>query len=123
LAGFLGIKNVEGLKGQVLLNMNFSELIDFQKPENSFAKLKEGIESELIVKDLGFSLPNKMQKVDRMNLHAFMSAGKLTLDSLTFYSGNSDIKISGSISDLPALFHRPNKSISIRFDAILRCQK
>ncbi len=117
LAGFLGIKNVEALKGQVLLNMNFSELIDFQKPENSFAKLKEGIESELIVKDLGFSLPNKMQKVDRMNLHAFMSAGKFTLDSLTVYLGNSDIKISGSISDLPALFHRPNKSISIRFDA------
>jgi hypothetical protein len=117
LAGFLGIKNVEALKGQVLLNMNFSELIDFQKPENSFAKLKEGVESELMIKDLGFSLPGKKQKVDRMNLHAFMSAGKFTLDSLTVYSGKSDIKISGSISDLPALFHRLDKNISIRFEA------
>jgi len=117
LAGFLGIKNVEGLKGQVLLNMNFSELIDFQKPENSFAKLKEGIESELIVKDLGFTLPNKIQRVDRMNVHAFMSAGKFTLDSLAVYSGDSDLKLSGTISDLPALFHRPNKKVFIRFDA------
>jgi hypothetical protein len=117
LAGFLGIKNVEALKGQVLLNMNFSELVDFQKPENSFAKLKEGIDSELIVRGLSFAFPNKKQKVDRIDLHAIMSAGKFTLDSLTVYSGNSDIKISGSISDLPALSHKPDKNISIRFDA------
>lgn len=117
LAGFLQIKEIENLKGNVKLSMNFSELIDVQKPENTLLKLKEGIESELIIQDLSFFLPKLSLTVSRINAHAEMKDGRVTLDSLSIHVGNSDITLSGMISDLPALFHRLNKNVSIRLGA------
>ncbi|MFM8914294.1 MAG: AsmA-like C-terminal region-containing protein, partial [Flammeovirgaceae bacterium] len=116
LAEFLQISQVKNLMGNVQLNMNFSELVDIEKPENSLMKLKEGIESELIIKNLSFALPQQALSVDRVNAHAEMKAGKLTLDSLSIKVGSSDINFSGMISDVPALFHKPNKNVSLRLN-------
>lgn len=116
LAAFLQIQQIEKLKGNVQLNMNFNELVDIHAPENSLVRLKEGIESELIVKDLSFSLPKQSIKIDKINAHAQMKEGKFTLDSLAIRVGQSDISFSGMVSDLPALFHKPNKDITMRLN-------
>jgi hypothetical protein len=117
LADFLQLDQVEDLKGYVQLKMNFNELVDIEKPENSLVKLKEGIESELIVENLSFKVPDQDLNVTRFNAHAEMKGGKLTLDSLSIHIGNSDIRLNGSISDLPSLFHRHNKDVDIRLHA------
>ena len=117
LADFLQLNQVENLKGNVNLKMNFNELVDIEKPENSLLKLKEGIESELIIENLSFKIPDKNLTVTRFNAHAEMKNGKFTLDSLLINIGNSDIRLSGLVSDLPSLFHRQDKNVSIRLNA------
>jgi len=47
LGAFLNIKDLQGIRGKVLLDMNFNELIDFEQPESNLVRLKEGIDSKL----------------------------------------------------------------------------
>ncbi|WP_212004093.1 AsmA-like C-terminal region-containing protein [Chitinophaga sp. HK235] len=114
---FLGIKDLEQIQGQIALNMNFKELVDIHLPEQQLAKLKEGVQSELTVSNLEFRIPNYPLPVRKMNLHAQLKNGSLQLDSVAFRIGNSDISASGSISDLPAIFHKQQKPVAVTFKA------
>lgn len=67
---FLGIKDLEQISGEIKLNMNFRELVDMRIPEESLARLKEGVQSELTVKNLEFRIPGYHLPVKNMNIHA-----------------------------------------------------
>jgi hypothetical protein len=114
---FLGIKDLEQISGEIKLNMNFRELVDMHIPEESLAKLKEGVQSELTVKNLEFRIPGYHLPVRNMNVHAQVQQGRLQLDSIAFRIGSSDILAQGAISDLPALFHQQNKPVAVNFSA------
>ena len=112
---FLGIKDLEQIEGDIRLNMNFRELADVQIPEQSLAKLKEGVQSELTVTNLAFRIPNYPLPVRNVNIHAQVAEGRLTLDTLNFRIGGSDLAASGSLSDLPAIFHKQTKPVKVTF--------
>jgi AsmA-like C-terminal region len=114
---FLGIKDLEQISGEIKLNMNFRELVDLRIPEESLAKLKEGVQSELTVKNLEFLIPGYHLPVRNMNVHAQIEQGRLQLDSIAFRIGSSDILAQGSVSDVPALFHQQNKPVAVNFSA------
>ncbi|WP_375578673.1 AsmA-like C-terminal region-containing protein [Marivirga tractuosa] len=111
LGQFFNIEGLQRLKGQVILDMDFDELVDMNTPSNNLAKLKEGIDSELTIKNLNFLIPDYESPVTDANGHAIMRNGLITLDSLSFKIADSDFKIDGSLSDFPAVFHRENKPI------------
>ncbi|MCC5919917.1 MAG: AsmA-like C-terminal region-containing protein [Cyclobacteriaceae bacterium] len=111
LGNFFGVEGLRRLKGQVILNMEFDELIDIDMPAQSMSQLKEGIQSDLTVKDLGFIVPGYPHPIKNVNLHAEMSEGFVRLDSLSFTIDDSDFYFSGSLSDLPAIFHGHDKKI------------
>ncbi|NIG56467.1 AsmA-like C-terminal region-containing protein [Chitinophaga sp. Cy-1792] len=112
---FLGIKDLEQIEGDIRLNMNFRELVDMQVPEKSLAKLKDGVQSELTVTNLAFRIPNYPLPVRNMNVHAMVKDGSLQLDTLNFKIGQSDLAASGSLSDLPAIFHKQSKPVRVTF--------
>lgn len=114
---FFQIEGVEHIKGQILLDMNFDELVDMEFPTENLAKLKSGIDSDLRIIDLQFNIPGFTDRVRDMNGHAFMRQGKLELDSLNFKIGDSDFHFDGYLSDFPALFHQEDKNIEIKFKA------
>ncbi|SEW50104.1 AsmA-like C-terminal region-containing protein [Chitinophaga arvensicola] len=114
---FLGIKDLEQISGEIKLNMNFRELVDMRIPEESLAKLKEGVQSELTVKNLEFRIPGYHLPVRNMNVHAMIQQGRLQLDSIAFRIGSSDILAQGAISDVPALFHAQDKPVAVNFSA------
>ncbi len=113
LGEFLNMDNLKGIKGKVMLDMRFNELVDFQQPENNLVKLKEGIDSELQIKDLSILLPGFKSPVENLNLHAQMKRGKLDLDTLQFRLGSSDLSMKGALDDLPAIFHFEDKPINV----------
>ncbi|NLR60264.1 AsmA family protein [Chitinophaga polysaccharea] len=112
---FLGIKDLEQISGEIKLNMNFREMVDMRVPEESLAKLKEGVQSELTVKHLEFRIPGYHLPVQNMNVHAVIQQGRLQVDSVAFRIGSSDILAHASVSDVPALFHQQNKPVAITF--------
>lgn len=117
---FLGIKDLEQITGEIKLNMNFREMVDMRIPEANLAKLKDGVQSELTVRNLSFNIPGYHLPVKNMNIHAEVEQGKLRLDSVGFHIGSSDIFAKGSISDLPALFHKQDKPVAVTFSAASR---
>ncbi|MFT2011317.1 AsmA-like C-terminal region-containing protein [Pontibacter sp. 13R65] len=117
LGAFLGVEGLQKLKGQVLLDMNFDELIHIDKPNESLSKLKEGIESELTVKNLSFQVPGYPHPITAMNAHATMQQGAVNLDFLRFKIAGSDFALNGKLNDLPAIFHQQTKPITFNLQA------
>lgn len=116
LGEFLGVQGVQRLRGNVIVDMNFDEIIDLNRPETSLLRMKEGIESELTVRDLSFIVPGYRHPITKLNLHAAMVSGQLTLDTCEIEIADSDLRLRGSISHLPALFHRPDQEIKFTLE-------
>jgi len=117
IGAFLGIEGLRRVSGQVILNMNFKELVDISTPEKSMDKLTKGIQSELSIRNLTFHIPGYPYVIEKLNAHANMKGGFVSLDTLSFRVGNSDFAMKGSLSDLPALFHHQEKPVVIDVDA------
>ncbi|SFN25218.1 AsmA family protein [Chitinophaga sp. YR627] len=117
IGAFLGIADLQRITGHISMKMDFNELVDMTLPEASMGKLKEGIQSELRVSDLTFRIPNYPHIIHKLNLHADMKNGFVKLDTLSFFFGNSDFAMNGSLSDLPALFHQQEKPVQVTFTA------
>ncbi|MCC5929735.1 MAG: AsmA family protein [Cyclobacteriaceae bacterium] len=111
LGAFFGFEGLKQLRGRVILDMDFNELIDLTIPENQLVKLKEGVDSELIIENLSFEIPGHPHAIRNMNARAQMQNGEVRLDSIKFRFGASDFHASGYLSDLPAIFHKHNQKI------------
>ncbi len=117
IGAFLGIEDLKRVSGQVILNMDFKELVDISVPEKTMDRLTKGVQSELIVRNLTFRIPDHPHMIEKLNMHAEMKGGYVNLDTLSFRIGNSDLTIKGSLSDLPALFHHQQKPVVITLAA------
>lgn len=111
---FFRIEGLKQLKGNVYVDMRFNELIDISVPENNLVRLKEGVDSDLRIKGLYFTIPGYRDPVRNMNIHAQMRKGFVEIDTISFQIGKSDFFTYGSISDLPALFHHHQKDVTLK---------
>jgi hypothetical protein len=105
LAQFLNLESLEELKGMVELKMNFHDIIDLENPEKSIEKLNESYYTELNVENLSFIIPGYNQRIDDIDVELKMDGHKADLRELFIRVGNTDLSISGSIDDLPAVIH------------------
>ncbi|MBT1704730.1 AsmA-like C-terminal region-containing protein [Chryseosolibacter indicus] len=117
LGEFLGIHDLKQLNGKIKLDMDFKELNDIKLPEESLNKLKEGIQSKLIVEDLSFHIPGYPHPVEDMNIRAEMKNGRITLDTASLRIGNSDLTLSGSLSDIKAFLRHPERTVTLTLNA------
>lgn len=115
LADFLQVSTLQNLKGKVMLDVNYNELVDINNPQTALQGVKQGINSKLTVRNLEFKIPGYPLTLKNINASASMDKGKLTLDSLSLNAGNSDITFKGYLSDLPALLHNESKKVEIDF--------
>jgi len=117
LGEFLGIPGLKQITGKIRLDMDFKELNDIRLPEQSLNKLKEGIQSKLVVEDLSFQIPGYPHPVRNMNVHAEMRNGHIHVDSASLKIGESDLRVSGSISDVQAFIHDRSKTVTVTVNA------
>ena len=117
LGEFLGIPDLKQTTGTIKLDMAYKEMDDIVLPEESLNKLKEGIESRLVVENLSFKIPGYPHPVHNMNLQAEMQDGRVIIDSAYFSIGESDIELSGSISDIRTFLRNHDKTIKLKLNA------
>ncbi|WP_035807367.1 AsmA-like C-terminal region-containing protein [Lunatimonas lonarensis] len=117
LGQFFEIEGLRRIRGQVLLDMDFDELIDLDMPADQIARLKEGLDSELQLKNLSFTLPGYPHAVTNANGYAVMDNGRIRLDFLRFKVAESDFEFSGELSDFPAVFHRRDVPVTAKLEA------
>ena len=113
LGEFFGIADLRQIAGKIKLEMDFKEIGDIRLPEESLNKLKEGIQSKLTVENLVFRIPGYPHEVTDMNIHAAMIDGQVTLDSASLKIGESDLRLSGSISDVRRFLREREKPIKL----------
>lgn len=113
MARFLQVSELEHVRGKILLDMNFDEIVDLDFPGESLAQLKSGLDSELTIRNLHFVVPELGHTVSEMNARAVMRDGVVTLDAMSLRIGESDISMSGSLTDFPAIFHRYDRPVRI----------
>ncbi|WKZ61303.1 MAG: AsmA-like C-terminal region-containing protein [Cyclobacteriaceae bacterium] len=105
LAQFLNITDLQDLKGEVALTMNFHDIVDLSRPERSIERLNESYFTELDVKNLSFTTPSFHLPIHDLDIKANMDGHKAIIDHFNLKVGDSDVQISASISDLPAILH------------------
>ena len=118
LSEFFGIEGIKQTTGKIKLDMDFNELMDLKLPEQALSKLKEGIQSKLVVENLSFNIPGHPLPVENVNIHAEMNNGSIRLDSATMRIGKSDLRLHGSLSDIQAFLRDHSKAVTLNIHAL-----
>ncbi|MDR7131077.1 hypothetical protein J2X69_003436 [Algoriphagus sp. 4150] len=117
LSDFFEIEGLQGIEGQVLLAMDFDELVDMELTTSSISAVEGSLQSELTLKNLSIQIPDYDLPIRNANGYAYMKKGKVVLDSLSFQIGESDFAFSGELSDFPALLHGYNLPVAAKINA------
>jgi hypothetical protein len=117
LGDFFEVEGLQGISGQVIVDMDFDELIDFESGMIGISNAKNTVQSELKIIDLNFSLPGYPHQIQTVNAYAFMKEGNLRLNNLSFKIADSDFNLSATIDDLPAILHGNSKPVKVQLDA------
>jgi hypothetical protein len=112
LAKFLNADGLKDLKGKVKLTLNFKDIIDFAHPEKAIEKLNESYFTELIVNNLSFGSNAFHVPVNNVNINATLKGHAFEIKRFDARIGKSDIKVSGHISDLPAIIHHTKDQVT-----------
>ncbi|MBL0685480.1 AsmA family protein [Aquimarina mytili] len=116
IAEFFELEQVQDASGEVSLKMNFHDIIDIDEPEKALQKLNQAYFAELIVKDLSLVAKKLPAPLHDLNVHVVMNGKEATLNQFELLLGNSDLSISGFLSDLPAIVHHTNIPVEAHLD-------
>ncbi|MES2800061.1 MAG: AsmA-like C-terminal region-containing protein [Bacteroidota bacterium] len=112
LAKFINNRELKGLSGRVKLVMNFKDIIDLEHPEKSIERLNESYYSTLDVDNLKFKTSDFDVPIKNIDLKATLRGHEAKIEKFDVEVGRSDVHISGSISDLPAIIHHTSIPIT-----------
>jgi len=116
ITGFFNLEQIQDATGQVSLKMNFHDIIDINNPQKVLQKLNQAYFTELIIKDLGFDSKDLPAPLHDLNVQLVMNGKEATLNQFELLMGNSDLSISGFLSDLPAIIHHTNIPVEAHLD-------
>jgi len=116
IADFFELDQVQGASGEVSLQMNFHDIIDIDHPEKALQKLNQAYFAQLRVKDLSLNSKSLPVPLDTLNINLVMNGKKATLKQFNLLMGNSDLSMSGFLSDLPAIIHHTNIPVETHLD-------
>jgi len=114
---FFQLEKFEGISGQVLLSMDFDELVDLDASATDLAQLKQSIQTELVLRNLNFTVTDFPYPISNVNAYAVMQDGAFNLRNLDFRISDSDFGFKAEVSDLPAIFHRFDKPVKVSLEA------
>ncbi|MCH7403029.1 AsmA-like C-terminal region-containing protein [Belliella kenyensis] len=117
LGAFFEIEGLRGIQGQVLLDMDFDELVDIDFPPTTISSVEGSLQSKLQVKNLSLTIPDYHLPVKQANAYAYMRKGKVVLDSLSFKIGDSDFAFSGELNDFSAMLHQTKSPVKVKFNS------
>jgi uncharacterized protein involved in outer membrane biogenesis len=116
LAKFFNLTDLYDLAGKVELTMNFKDIIDFEHPERSIEKLNESYFTQLKVENLSFGKQSTELPIKDVDIYAEMNGHEAHISYCNAVVGGSDISISGSVDDLPAIIHHTDLPVTAKLN-------
>ncbi len=111
LTKFFKLNDLRNLTGQVLLTMNFHDIIDLQHPEKALEQLNQAYFSKLSIKNLNFRSDRYHLPISQLNVDASIKGQQLDLTRCSFLLGDNDLSITGKVSNIPAVLHKTSELI------------
>ncbi len=116
LAGFLNLEDIKEASGSVELKMKFHDIIDLDNPEHTLKDLNQAYFSEFKIEKLHFASSSLPATLDQLDMHVIMNGKKADIDQFEMKMGNSDLSMTGYLSDLPAVVHHTNIPVTAHLD-------
>ncbi len=116
IADFFELQQVQNASGSIRLKMNFHDIIDIDHPEMALQQLNQAYHAALKVENLHLESKDLPAPLDTLNVNLVMNGKEATLKQFDLLMGNSDISISGFLSDLPAIVHHTNIPVEAHLD-------
>jgi hypothetical protein len=105
LTQFINATDFEDITGNIKMHMKFHDIIDLTNPEKSVERMNEAYYTELLVENLGFKTTAYHLPLKNLNTKVTLEGHMAEIEYFNAQVGASDLKISGHISDLPAILH------------------
>jgi len=96
--------------------MNFHDIIDIDQPEKTLQRLDQAYFAELIIETLNFNFNQLPVTLDNLDVNLQMNGKQARLNRFNLQIGNSDLSITGFLSDLPAVVHHKDVPIETHLD-------
>jgi hypothetical protein len=106
IVSFLNLTEVKDAKGSVEMKLKFHDIIDLNNPQKALNDLNQAYYAELKIEDLTFSSKDFPAPLKDLDAHLIMNGKHAQLDTLNIVMGTSNLSITGSLSDLPAIAHQ-----------------
>ena len=116
VADFFELEQVQDASGEVSVKMNFHDIIDIDQPEKALQQLNRAYYAQLKIKDLGLNAENLPAPLDNLNVDLVMEGKKATLNEFDLSMGNTDLSITGFLTDLPSIVHHTNIPVETHLD-------
>lgn len=116
IADFFELEEVKKASGNIQLKMNFHDIVDIENPKMALQKLNQAYYAALKIENLHLEAKNLPVTLDSLNVNLLMNGKEATLKQFDLLMGNSDISISGFLSDLPSIVHHTNTTVETHLD-------
>ena len=116
LSKFSQSSALKDVGGKVIINMHFHDMVDLEHPERVLQRFSDSYRSELEISDLHGKFDQLPYPITHLNLLARSKGHQVDLENLSFQLGNSEVQISGALSDLPAIIHHSSTPVDVRLN-------
>lgn len=111
---FLNLEHLHHVGGKGEVNIQFEDIIDLKNPAHTVSKLNESYEMKVALKNVHFDSDQLDLPIKKFNFLTEVHGHKATVKIFDLLYGKSDIEVTGTIDDLPAILHHTNKIVDTR---------
>ena len=114
LSQFLSMEALHDLKGNANINLNFHDVIDLNHPEKALEELNQNYQLKIDLKNIKLEHDALPVPIDKLDLIAKVDGHIASISKFDLKAGKSDVHISGTVDDLPAIIHHTDKEVDTR---------
>ncbi len=111
---FLNLEHLHDVGGKGEVNIQFEDIIDLENPERAVSKLNEAYKMKIALNNVHFSSDELDLPIKNFNFLTEIHGHKATLKVFNLLYGKSDLEVTGTIDDLPAILHHTDKIVDTR---------
>lgn len=116
ITDFLELEQVQNASGKVTLQMNFHDIIDIDNPQKALQQLNQAYYAALNIENVHLETKDLPVPLDALNVKLVMQGKEATLEQFDVLLGNSNVSITGFLSDLPAIVHHTDTPVKAHLD-------
>ena len=111
---FLNMKELHHLKGNAKVNLDFHDVIDLNNPEKTLSELNQNYKLNVNLNNVRFEHDDLPVPIKDFDLNAKVQGHQAAILKFDLKAGKSDIHMTGTIEDLPAIVHHTDKEVDTR---------